>query len=108
MGLSRSACYSALCSCLAHGLALGFAGTFIVSPPPSLSRVVKVTLVQPAVPLPVGEGGRPSGGTLTPPPEKAPALVPPGPGGPAAEPAARRHPTAQKGPRPTRGASPAG
>lgn len=68
MGLSRSAFYSALGSCLAHSVALGLAGTLLVSSPPSLSRVVKVTLVQPAVPLPVGESGSPGG--------EAPALVP--------------------------------
>src|SRR5262249_61221680 len=106
MGLSRSACYSALCSCLAHGLALGFAGTFIVSSPPSLSRVVKVTLVQPAVPLPVGEGGRPSGGALTPTPGKAPAFVPPAQGRPAGKPGAGAQPTPSRAPPPPPARSP--
>src|SRR6266851_9375357 len=54
MGLSRSVFCSALCSCLAHSAVLALAATLVVSSPPSLSHVVKVTLLQPAVPLPVG------------------------------------------------------
>jgi len=106
MGLSRPACYSALCSCLAHGLALGFAGTLVVSLSPSQSRVVKVTLVQPAVPLPVGEGGGLSSGTLVPIPEKRPSFVPQPQARPAAKVAAKPKPTAKRPPRPTVAASP--
>src|SRR5438874_11446415 len=96
MVLSRSACYSALCSCLAHGLALGFAGTLAVSSSSSQSRVVKVTLVQPAVPLPVGGGGRLSSGTLVPIPEKTPSFVPQPQARPAAKLAAKPKPTAKR------------
>ncbi|HKA56870.1 MAG TPA: energy transducer TonB [Candidatus Binatia bacterium] len=62
--------------------------------------------MQPAVPLPVGEGGRPGGGTLTPTPEKAPAFVPQAQVRPAAKPAAKPKPTAKRPPRPAVAASP--
>lgn len=56
MRLSRPAFYSALGSCLIHGLTLGFAATLIVSGPQPSPPLVKVTLVERAIPLPVGEG----------------------------------------------------
>jgi len=76
MGLSRAAFCSALCSCLAHSTALGLAATLIVSAPQSQSHVVKVTLLQRAVPLPVG-GNEDSGkGAPAPATEKMPSIVP--------------------------------
>src|SRR5262249_38177959 len=76
MGLSRSAFCSALCSGLAHSAALSLAATLVVSSPPSLSRAVKVTLLQRAVPLPVGEDGGLGKGAPAPVTEKMSPLVP--------------------------------
>ena len=77
MSLSRPAFCSALCSCLAHSAALGLAAGLVVSSPVSLSRAVKVTLLQRAVPLPIGEHGSPGEETATPVTEKMPSFVPP-------------------------------
>ena len=106
MGLSRSTFYSALGSCLAHSTALGLASTLIVSSPSSLSRVVKVTLWQPAVPLPVGESGSPSAGTLAPEPEKRQSLVLQPQARPAPQLTPKPKPIAKRPPRPTVAASP--
>lgn len=56
MRLSRPAFYSALGSCLIHGLTLGFAATLIVSGPQPSPPSIKVTLVERAAPLPIAEG----------------------------------------------------
>jgi hypothetical protein len=56
MLLSRPAFYSALASCSAHSVALGFAATLLVAAPQQTFHPIQVTLVQRAVPLPVGEG----------------------------------------------------
>lgn len=55
MSLSRPAFWSALCSCLAHSAALGLAAALVVSEPQKTSRPVKISLVQRAVPLPIGD-----------------------------------------------------
>ncbi len=75
MSLSRSAFCSALCSCLAHSAALGLAATLVVSSPLSLSRAVKVTLLQRAVPLPIGEDGGLGKGAPAPVTEKVPSVI---------------------------------
>ena len=90
MGLSRSAFYSALCSCLAHSAALGLAATLVVSSPPNLSWAVRITLLQRPVPLPVGDSGDPGKGAPAPVTEKMPAVVP----------QPRAHPKPQAEPRP--------
>src|SRR5713101_3832569 len=90
MGLSRSAFYSALCSCLAHSAALGLAATLVVSSPLNLSRAVRITLRQRPVPLPVGDSGDPGKGAPAPVTEKMPAVVP----------QPRAHPKPQAEPRP--------
>jgi protein TonB len=109
MGLSRSAFCSALCSCLAHSAALALAATLVVSSPPSLSHAVKVTLLQPAVPLPVG-GNEDSGkGAPAPVTEKLSPIVPQPPQArpkPKAE-AKLKPPVAQKPAPPAVVASPA-
>lgn len=56
MSLSRPVFYSALTSCLAHSVALGFAATLIIASPQESARPIKVTLLQRATPLLVGEG----------------------------------------------------
>lgn len=56
MIFSRPAFYSALGSCLAHSVALGFAATLLVSPPQSTFQPIKVSLLQRATPLPVDDG----------------------------------------------------
>jgi len=75
MGLSRSALYSALWSCLAHGAALGLAAALVVSPYHRHTQVVRISLIQKAVPLPIGGNGEVGRGAsaqeraLTPPPQ---------------------------------------
>jgi protein TonB len=100
MSLSRSAFCSALCSCLAHSAALGFAATLVVSSPLSLSRAVKVTLLQRAVPLPIGEDGGLGKGASAPVIEKMPSFVPPPQVRPKPQLAAKPKPIAKRPPQP--------
>ena len=100
MSLSRSAFCSALCSCLAHSAALGLAATLVVSSPLSLSRAVKVTLLQRAVPLPIGEDGGLGKGAPAPVTEKMPSFVPPPQARPKPQLAAKPKPIAKRPPQP--------
>jgi protein TonB len=100
MSLSRSAFCSALCSCLAHSAALGLAATLVVSSPLSLSRAVKVTLLQRAVPLPIGEDGGLGKGASAPVIEKMPSFVPPPQARPKPHLAAKPKPIAKRLPQP--------
>jgi hypothetical protein len=74
MRLSCPAFYSAVGSCFVHSLALGFAATLLVMVPQHPLPVVKVTLLQRAIPLPVGEGK--SAGDPMPVPAEKPKLLP--------------------------------
>lgn len=70
MLLSRPVFYSALISCFAHSVALGFAATLIVTAPQQSSRpLIQVKLVQRAAPLPIG------GNVVAEKPESAPASL---------------------------------
>ena len=67
---------SALWSCAVHLGALGLAATLVVAPPPSRSQTVKVALLQPSVPLPMGGSQGTGKGAAAPRPESRPVLTP--------------------------------
>lgn len=54
MRVSRALGYSAVCACVVHICALGFAARTLVALPQERSQLVRVTLSRPAAPLPVG------------------------------------------------------
>ena len=56
MQLSSSLLVSALWSCCLHSVALGLAATLMVAQPQQSFRVVQVTLMQQATPLPLSQG----------------------------------------------------
>lgn len=57
--ISRRVFPLAVCSCVVHILALGFCATLMLSQPAPVMTPLQVTLLQPAVPLPVRENGTP-------------------------------------------------
>jgi len=75
MGFSRPTLTAALFSCIVHLCALGLLATIILTHAEHTSVPLKVTLLQPAVPLPVGEKEARS----TNEPEPAAQLTPPPP-----------------------------
>ena len=79
MSFSRPAFWSALCSCMAHSAVLGLAAALVVSEPQRTSRAVKISLVERAVPLPIGDAGDAGNGAPTPVEEKAPLRPEPQP-----------------------------
>jgi len=74
--LSRPTLCSALWSCAVHLGALGLAATLVVAPPPSRSQTVKIALLQPPVPLPIGGSQETGKGAAAPRPESRPVLIP--------------------------------
>lgn len=74
---SRPMLFAAVFSILLHIGMLGVAATWLVAQERPMSAFLKVTLLQRAVPLPVGEGSAPPQKTAE--PEKQPDLAPPPP-----------------------------
>jgi len=74
--LSRPTLCSALWSCAVHLGALGLAATLVVAPPPSRSQTVKIVLLQPPVPLPMGGSQETGKGAAAPRPEGRPVMTP--------------------------------
>lgn len=72
MQLSSSLLVSALWSCCLHSVALGLAATLMVAQPQRSFRVVQVTLMQQATPLPMNQG---EPARKPPTPEERPAFV---------------------------------
>ncbi|MGH7964772.1 MAG: energy transducer TonB [Candidatus Binatia bacterium] len=68
-----------LCSLCAHILLLAFAATLIVTSPPRSRNLLRVTIFQKAVPLPMGEPTGPAGGRQPAPPPEPPVPKPPEP-----------------------------
>lgn len=101
MLFSRPAFWSALCSCLAHSLAVGLAATLLISPPQSQSQSVKIILLQRAVLVPVEGKGDASAGAPAPMPEKTPAPAP------HSQPRTKPRPLAKRPPQPAVIAAPA-
>ena len=74
--LSRPTLCSALWSCAVHLGALSLAATLVVAPLPSRSQTVKVALLQPPAPLPMGGSQETGKGAAAPRPESRPVLTP--------------------------------
>ena len=74
--LSRPTLCSALWSCAVHLGALSLAATLVVAPLPSRSQTVKVALLQPPAPLPMGGSQETGKGAAAPRPESRPVMTP--------------------------------
>ncbi len=101
--LSRPTLCSALWSCAVHLGALSLAATLVVAPLPSRSQTVKVALLQPPAPLPMGGSQETGKGAAAPRPESRPVMTPSLEAGPL-RPRAKPRPIAKK-PSPAVGAT---